>query len=106
MVVCYFIIAFNQYGSSQVTVQRLLSVRTFSGMVKALILDHVLEIIIVGLLYFIGLGLFAYFSLFPERLADGIGGDQILPFYIVHALPAGLSGLIIAAIFAAAYVHR
>ena len=102
VVVCYFIIAFNQYGSSQVTVQRLLSVRTFSGMVKALILDHVLEIIIVGLLYFIGLGLFAYFSLFPERLADGIGGDRILPFYIVHALPAGLSGLIIAAIFAAA----
>ncbi len=102
VVVCYFIIAFNQYGNSQVTVQRLLSVRTFAGMVKALILDHVLEIIIVGLLYFIGLGLFAYFSLFPERLGDGIGGDRILPFYIVHALPAGLSGLIIAAIFAAA----
>ncbi len=102
VVICYFVIAFNQYGTSQVTVQRLLSIRTFWGMVKALILDHVLEIIVVGLLYFIGLGLFAYFSLFPERLADGIGGDRILPFYIVHALPAGLSGLIIAAIFAAA----
>jgi len=102
VVLCYFITAFNQYGTSQVPVQRLLSVRTLSGMVKALILDHVLEIIIIGLLYFIGLGLFAYFSLFPERLADGIGGDRILPFYILHALPAGLSGLIIAAIFAAA----
>ena len=102
VVICYFVVAFNQYGTSQVTVQRLLSVGTFSRMVKALILDHVLEIILVGLLYFVGLGLFAYFSLFPERLADGIVGDRILPFYIVHALPVGLSGLIIAAIFAAA----
>ncbi len=100
--VCYFIVAFGQYGTSQVPVQRLLSIKTFGGMVKAFILDHVLEIILLGLLFFIGVGLFAYFSLFPERLAEGISGDRILPFYIIHALPAGLSGLIIAAIFAAA----
>ena len=29
-------------------------------------------------------------------------GDRILPFYIVHALPVGVSGLLIAAVFAAA----
>ena len=102
VVICYFIVAFGQYGTSQVPVQRLLSIRTFGGMVKALILDHVLEIILLGLLFFIGLGLFTYFSLFPERLAEGISGDKILPFYIIHALPAGFSGLVIAAIFAAA----
>ncbi len=102
VVICYFIVAFGQYGTSQVPVQRLLSIRTFGGMVKALILDHVLEIILLGLLFFIGLGLFTYFSLFPERLAEGISGEKILPFYIIHALPAGFSGLVIAAIFAAA----
>jgi Na+/proline symporter len=83
-------------------VQRLLSIKNFGGMVKAQILDHLLEIILLALLFFIGLGLFAYFSLFPERLAEGISGDRILPFYIIHALPAGVSGLIIAAVFAAA----
>lgn len=102
VVICYFIIAFGQYGTSQVPVQRLLSIKTFGGMVKAQILDHILEIILLALLFFIGLGLFTYFTLFPDRLAEGIGGDQILPFYIIHALPAGLSGLIIAAVFAAA----
>ncbi len=102
VVVCYFVVAFGQYGTSQVPVQRLLSIKTFGGLVKAFILDHVLEIILLGLLFFIGLGLFAYFSLFPELLAEGISGDKILPFYIIHALPAGFSGLIIAAIFAAA----
>ncbi len=102
VVICYFIIAFGQYGTSQVPVQRLLSIKNFRGMVKAQILDHLLEIILLALLFFIGLGLFAYFSLFPERLAEGISGDRILPFYIIHALPAGISGLIIAAVFAAA----
>ena len=102
VVICYFIIAFGQYGTSQVPVQRLLSIKTFGGMVKAQILDHILEIILLALLFFIGLGLFTYFSLFPERLAEGIGGDKILPYYIIHALPAGISGLIIAAVFAAA----
>ena len=102
VMICYFIVAFSQYGTNQVPVQRLLCIKTYKGMVKALILDHVLEIIFVGLLFFIGLGLFTYFSLFPEHLAEGISGDKILPFYIMHALPAGLSGLIIAAVFAAA----
>ena len=102
VVLAYFVVAFGQYGTSQVPVQRLLSINSFWGMAKALILEHVLEIMILVLLFFVGLGIFAYFSLFPERLADGISGDRILPFYIIHALPAGLSGLIIAAIFAAA----
>ena len=51
---------------------------------------------------FVGTGLFAYFHTFPERLASDVSGDQILPYYIIHALPTGVSGLLLAAIFAAA----
>ena len=102
VVLCYFVVAFGQYGTSQVPVQRLLSINSFWGMAKALILEHILEIIILALLFFVGLGMFAYFSDFPDRLADGIDRDRILPYYIIHALPVGFSGLIIAAIFAAA----
>ena len=102
VVLSYFVVAFGQYGTSQVAVQRLLSIDSFWGMAKALVLEHVLEIIILALLFFVGLGMFSYFSLFPDQLAEEIHGDQILPYYIIHALPAGISGLIIAAIFAAA----
>ena len=48
-----------------------------------------------------GLGMFAYFHHFPERLAANIEGDQVLPYYIISVLPKGISGLLITAIFAA-----
>ncbi len=101
VVLCYFIVAFG-YGNNQVVMQRLLAARSRREMARALLLDQVLESLLAALLYLIGLGMFAYFLVFPERLAEGIAGDRILPFYIIHALPAGLSGLLIAAVFAAA----
>ena len=101
VVLCYFIMGFG-YGNNQVVMQRLLAARSLREMTRALLLDRALEIILAALLYMIGLGIFAYFQVFPENLAPGIAGDRILPYYIVHALPAGVSGLLIAAVFAAA----
>ena len=101
VVICNFIIAF-EYGSNQVVMQRLFATRSLPEMIRALMLNRVLEFLLGALLCLIGLGLFAYFYVFPERLAEGISGDRLLPFYIIHALPAGLSGLLIAAVFAAA----
>ena len=100
VVLCYLILAFD-YGCNQVVMQRLFAARGLREMARALLLDRVLEILLGSLLLMIGLGMFAYFQVFPERLAEGIAGDRILPFYIIHALPAGLSGLLIAAVFAA-----
>jgi len=50
---------------------------------------------------FIGTSLFAYYSVHPEILPEGIQSDRVFPFYIVNTLPAGLTGLLIASIFAA-----
>ena len=99
--ICNFVVAFGQYGTSQVTVQRLLAVRNVRQMTKAVFLDVFMQLVVVGLLFFIGLGLYAYFQSFPERLAEGVAGDRILPFYIVHALPVGATGFLIAGVFAA-----
>lgn len=101
VVLCYFIIGFG-YGNNQVVMQRLLAARNLREMTRALLLDRVLEILLAALLYMIGLGIFAYFQVYPEHLAPGVAVDRILPYYIVHALPAGFSGLLIAAVFAAA----
>ena len=57
---------------------------------------------IVSLLLFVGLGLFAYYHSFPNALVEEIRGDRVLPYYIIHTLPPGVSGLLITAIFAAA----
>lgn len=101
VVLCYFITGFG-YGNNQVVMQRLLAAKSLREMTRALLLDRALEILLAALLYMIGLGIFAYFQVFPENLAPGVAGDRILPYYIVHALPAGFSGLLIAAVFAAA----
>ena len=101
-IVATFLTTTQDYGTDQVTVQRLLSVKSFRGMAKAVLLNSVFDIVIVAMLLFLGLGMFAYFTTYPERLGDGIEKDKLLPFYIMHALPQGVSGLIIAAIFAAA----
>ena len=99
--ICNLVVVFSQYGTAQVTIQRLLAVRNLRQMYKAVFLDVFLQLLVVGLLFFIGLGLYAYFQSFPERLAEGVAGDRILPYYIVHALPVGASGLLIAGVFAA-----
>ena len=100
--VSYFFNFLHDYGVDQITVQRLLATRSLSAMARATVVNSLLSVAIVGVLAFIGLGLFAYHHAWPERLPDGLAGDEIFPYYIVHALPAGVSGLVIAGIFAAA----
>lgn len=60
----------------------------------------------VSLLFFvIGTALFAYYHIYPDLLPaelKTIGmADRVFPYFIVHGLPKGLTGLLIAAIFAA-----
>ena len=100
--ISYFFQFMQDYGVDQVSVQRLLSVPTFSGMVKATVLNSLIDLTLIALLLFLGLGMFAYFQAFPDRLAPDLTGDQILPYYVIHALPNGVSGLLITAILAAA----
>jgi SSS family solute:Na+ symporter len=98
----YFFHFMHDFGTDQLIVQRLMAVPTYRDMAKATILSAVIDLIVVGLLSFVGLGLLAYYRQFPEQLPAGYAGDRVLPHYIVHALPDGVSGLLITAIFAAA----
>jgi len=100
--ISFFFQMMQDYGTDQVTVQRLLSTKTKGGMAKAILFNAGTDFCIVSLLLFIGLGLFAYYQLNPGALPDAISGDKIFPYFIAHVLPTGLSGLLIAAIFAAA----
>ena len=98
----WFFVFLNDYGTDQVTVQRLLAVRTDRGVVKAIAFNAINDVLINGMLIFIGIGMFAYFRAFPHKLDSGTHPDGILPFYIMRMLPPGISGLMVTAIFAAA----
>ncbi|RME01158.1 MAG: hypothetical protein D6814_02120 [Calditrichaeota bacterium] len=49
----------------------------------------------------LGVMLFAFYQVFPEKLHI-TRNDEIFPLFIAHELPAGIGGILIAAIFAAA----
>ncbi len=49
----------------------------------------------------VGLSLFHYFRARPGDLDPGMANDQIVPLFLVQAMPAGLAGLLVSAIFAA-----
>ena len=100
--ISYFLQVLQDYGTDQVTVQRLMSTKTFGGMAKATLVNSLNDLFIVSLLLFLGIGMYAYYQVNPEQILSTIEGDKVLPYYIIHNLPNGVSGLLVTAIFAAA----
>ena len=100
--ISFFCQFMQDYGTDQVSVQRLMAIKNYKGIAKAVVTNSFCDLFIIGLLLFLGVGMYAYFNHFPDRLASDMTADQMLPFYIMHALPVGVSGILITAIFAAA----
>jgi len=98
--IAFFLQMLQDYGTDQVTVQRMLAIKKPGGVVKATIFNAITDVVMVALLLFIGLGLFAFYQANPQLAPTD--ADTVLPHFIMHSLPAGVSGLLITAIFAAA----
>ena len=89
------------HGTDQLLVQRLLTCKDQRDSQKALVLSGFVVLFQFALFLTIGVMLFAYYKYFPLSTAI-ISNDEIFPKFIVERLPHGISGLVIAAIFAAA----
>ncbi len=89
------------HGTDQLLVQRLLTCRNKRDSQKALILSGFVVFFQFALFLLIGVMLYAYYKANPLTTPLE-SNDQVFPFFIVHQLPHGISGLVIAAIFAAA----
>jgi len=50
----------------------------------------------------VGLAIFAYFRTHPEKFDPGASNDQIVPMFVSQAMPVGMAGVVVAAIFASA----
>ena len=98
----YFFQLMQDYGTDQLTVQRMMAIPTARGVTRALFFNAGVDFVVIGALLFIGLGLFACQAADPNLFPAGLASDRLLPTFILHALPDGVSGLLIAALFAAA----
>jgi solute:Na+ symporter, SSS family len=87
------------HGTDQLIVQRLLAARNQKQSVAALLSSGVAILFQFALFLMVGVMLWAYYRV-PS--SDFIKPDRIYPTFIVSHMPHGVSGLLIAAILAAA----
>jgi SSS family solute:Na+ symporter len=88
------------HGTDQLLVQRLLTCRNLRDSQKAIVTSGFIVLLQFVLFLGIGIMLFAYYQSVPPPAITT--NDEIFPRFIVTTLPHGVSGLVIAAIFAAA----
>lgn len=95
----------SSYVSSQDIVQRFTTTTDMKQLTKMTLGNGVLSIFIATVFYLIGSGLFVLYSQQPELLTkmgtEPIGQDQIFAYYIAYSLPVGVTGILLAAIYAA-----
>ncbi|WP_297276920.1 sodium:solute symporter [uncultured Brachyspira sp.] len=89
------------YVGSQDIVQRYATNKDEHEAKKSLFMN--VPLLCTSIIIFIGMGsaLYIYFH-FKAALPGNLDANAILPYFVINALPVGISGLVIAAIFAAA----
>jgi SSS family solute:Na+ symporter len=90
------------YASDQSVVQRYLTTKDEAASRKAIWTSGLLAVPASLIFFALGTSLWAYYRANPESLEPTSKLDQILPFFLVDQLPAGVGGLVIAGLFAAA----
>ncbi|UCF37778.1 MAG: sodium:solute symporter, partial [Acidobacteriota bacterium] len=94
-------LTFATHGTDQMMVQRYLACGDRKKSQLALLVSGVIVALQFLLFLLLGVLLFAYYKHFP--LQNELGHvNEILPTFIVQEMPPGVSGFIVAAIFAAA----
>lgn len=96
----------QNFGIDQNYVQRYATARSEAAARRSLWLGGLLYVPVSAVFLFIGTTLFSFYTARPELLPEALRGaeqaDRVFPYFIVTQLPPGLTGLLIAAIFAAA----
>ncbi|HEX9892346.1 MAG TPA: sodium/solute symporter [Gemmatimonadales bacterium] len=104
MVLGGFFLYVSYYGFDQSQAQRLLATRSVKAAQQALVLNGLLRFPLAALYCFLGLLLAAWLAVDPQFGAAHLGerADALVPHFLMEFAPAGIRGLFIAGLFAAA----
>lgn len=95
----------QNYGIDQNYVQRYVAARSDEEAKRSALYGGLLYIPVSLLFLFIGTALYVFYTTsaaqLPAELMDASKSDRVFPYFIVQELPAGITGLLIASIFAA-----
>jgi len=90
------------YTSDQTVIQRYMTTKDEKSAGRSILVNGFMSVFISVAFYFIGTGLYTFYKTHPTSLDITMQqGDAIFPFFMMSQMPAGVAGLLIAAIFAA-----
>lgn len=93
-------------GSDQMAVQRYLATRDATAARRAYIINMGMDVLVLIFCAALGFALLAYYQHHPEWLRPGetinSAADRLFPRFIVFGLPAGVTGIVVAGLLAAA----
>ncbi len=92
----------QNFGIDQSYVQRYITARSDKAASLSVWMGALSYIPLSALLFLIGTALWVFYQVHPGLLSEGLESDKVFPTFISTQLPAGLTGLVLAAICSAA----
>ena len=90
------------YTSDQTVIQRYMTTKDERSAGRGILLNGLMSVFISIAFFIIGTGLYTFFKTHPASMDVTMAKtDAIFPFFMMSQMPAGIAGLLIAAIFAA-----
>ncbi|MBQ0021018.1 MAG: sodium/solute symporter [Bacteroidales bacterium] len=90
------------YTSDQTVIQRYLTTKDEKSAGRSIMMNAMMCVFISVVFYVIGTGLYSFYQTHPDELDVTMSkGDAIFPFFMMSQMPAGVAGVLIAAVFAA-----
>ncbi len=90
------------HGTDQDMVQRMLAAKNSSAGTRAVIVSGLLDFPIVIVFLFTGILLYVFYQYNPYNLPADTPQLHVFPYFIIHELPNGIRGLLIAGLLATA----
>ncbi len=90
------------YTSDQTAIQRYMTTADEKKAAQSIWLNAIVAMPATVMFFIVGTALYVYYVQHPNRLIPGVKNDAIFPLFIARELPAGLAGILVASIFAAA----
>lgn len=90
------------YTTDQTVIQRYLTTPSQKMAARAVWTNAALTVPAALIFFGVGTALYVFYQLQPAHLNPVLQNDAILPWFVAQQLPAGVSGLVIAGLFAAA----
>ncbi len=92
----------KMYSSDQNIVQRYVASRSLREARKATVLYSATAVPTWTFFFFVGTCVFVYYTVLPDPKVASLEADQVFPYFILTQVPAGIAGLVIAGVLAAA----